>query len=167
MEHKFIPPGIRNSLRRRLWLATVLITMAVGGPSGNAERRNERETTGKPGRASWSTTAQQIKTAEQVYKNIQVFKGLPASELEPTMAFISGSLGVKCNFCHVRQLIGSDSLNYASDAEPMKENAREMMKMTIQINKNNFYFDKNERPEFLHTVTCKTCHRGEPFPPEN
>ncbi|HEU5235932.1 MAG TPA: hypothetical protein VFU37_02255, partial [Pyrinomonadaceae bacterium] len=44
-----------------------------------------------------SSEALETKTAEQVYKNIQVFKGLPASELEPTMAFISGSLGVKCN----------------------------------------------------------------------
>ena len=32
------------------------------------------------------------KTAEQQYKNIQVFKGLPATELEPLMAFMSGSL---------------------------------------------------------------------------
>jgi len=54
--------------------------------------------------ALWSVgrqaPTQQTKTAEQVYKNIQIFKGLPASELEPTMAFISGSLGVKCSHCH-------------------------------------------------------------------
>ena len=39
-----------------------------------------------------------------------------------------------------------------------------MMRMTIDINKTNFYFDKNERPEYLKVVNCKTCHRGEPFP---
>ena len=49
----------------------------------------------------------------------------------------------------------------------MKENARDMLRMTIDINKNNFYFDKNIQPEYLNTVTCKTCHRGEPFPPED
>jgi len=148
MEHKFIPPGIRNSLRRRLWLVTVLITMAVGGPSGNAERRNERETTGKPGRASWSTTAQQIKTAEQVYKNIQVFKGLPASELEPTMAFISGSLGVKCNFCHANA--------FEKDEKPTKQTARQMIRMVFDLNKGSFNGEK--------AVSCFTCHRGKPEP---
>ena len=59
-----------------------------------------------------------------------------------------------------------DSLDYASDADPMKENARRMMRMTIELNKNYFYFDTAVRPEYLNVVTCKTCHRGEAFPPE-
>lgn len=53
-------------------------------------------------------TANQQPAAEQVYKNIQLFKGMPASELEPTMAFISGSLGVKCNHCHVNPFSKDD-----------------------------------------------------------
>ncbi|MEO6613035.1 MAG: c-type cytochrome [Chitinophagaceae bacterium] len=99
-------------------------------------------------------------------RNLKVLpKDISDEKLDSIMHSYNIALGVKCNFCHVRQLVGIDSLNYASDAEPMKENARDMMKMTIHINKTNFYFDKNERPEYLHTVTCKTCHRGEPFPP--
>jgi hypothetical protein len=58
----------------------------------------------------------------------------------------------------------ADTLDYAADGEPMKEDARKMMRMTIDINKTNFWFNKNERPEYLHTVTCKTCHRGEAYP---
>jgi Photosynthetic reaction centre cytochrome C subunit. len=77
------------------------------------------------------------------------------------------ALGVKCEFCHVPVKGIPDSLDYVSDAEPMKTNARKMMRMVIKINSENFYFDTNQRPEYLHTVTCKTCHRGEPFPPEN
>ena len=82
------------------------------------------------------------------------------------------ALGVKCNFCHVPYIgfipLGTkDTLDYANDKEPMKENARKMMLMVIDINSENFWFNKNERKEYLHTVTCKTCHRGEAFPPEN
>jgi hypothetical protein len=55
-------------------------------------------------------------------------------------------------------------MDYAADTEPMKEEARKMMRMTIDINKNNFWYNKSEQPEYLKTITCKTCHRGEPFP---
>src|SRR2546423_537024 len=37
---------------------------------------------------------------EDVYKNIQVFKGLPADQLFITMRFIRASLGVACTYCH-------------------------------------------------------------------
>jgi len=36
------------------------------------------------------------KTAEQVNKNIQVLKGMPADQLIPAMQFISNSLNVEC-----------------------------------------------------------------------
>ena len=39
---------------------------------------------------------------EQKYKNIQVLKGLPASQMRPMMNYISASLGVSCAFCHVK-----------------------------------------------------------------
>jgi len=91
---------------------------------------------------------QQPKAAEQVYKNIQVFKRLPASELEPTMAFISGSLGVKCNYCHVNP--------FAKDDKPTKQTARQMIRMVFDLNKGSFNGAK--------AVSCYTCHRGKPQP---
>lgn len=101
-------------------------------------------------------------------RNLKVLpKDISDAKLDSIMQTYNIALGVKCNFCHVPMKNIADSLNYASDAEPMKENARDMMRMVIDINKNHFYFDKNEQPEYLHTVTCKTCHRGEPFPPED
>ena len=92
--------------------------------------------------------AQEIKSAEQVYKNIQVFKGIPASDLEPTMAFISGSLGVKCNYCHVNP--------FAKDDKPTKQTARQMIRMVFELNKGSFNRAK--------AVSCYTCHRGKPQP---
>lgn len=90
----------------------------------------------------------QQQSAEQRFKNIQIFKNLPATQLEPTMAFISGSLGVKCNYCHVNQ--------FEKDDKPQKLAARRMIQMVLDINKGNF--------NGQNAVTCYTCHRGKPTP---
>ena len=101
-------------------------------------------------------------------RNLKILpKDISDQKLDSIMQTYNIALGVKCEFCHVPMKNIKDSLDYASDAEPMKENARKMMRMVIKINTENFYFDKNTRPEYLHTVHCKTCHRGEPFPPEH
>src|ERR1051326_5138797 len=46
--------------------------------------------------------------AEQVFKNIQVLKGTPAYQVVPSMQFIANSLGVECEFCHVRGALDKD-----------------------------------------------------------
>jgi len=83
--------------------------------------------------------------AEQVFKNIQVLKGTPANQVVLSMQFISNSLGVECEFCHVRGA-------FEKDDKKAKQTARQMIQMQLAINKDNF----KERPE----VTCFTCHRG-------
>jgi hypothetical protein len=85
------------------------------------------------------------KTAEQVNKNIQVFKGMPASRLRNTMFFFRYSLGVTCNYCHI---FGQFEL----DTKPAKAKAREMIKMVAEINKQHF--------EGKTEVNCFTCHQG-------
>lgn len=89
------------------------------------------------------------KTAEQQFKNIQVLKGIPADQVVPTMQFISGSLGVECEFCHVENSFDKD------DKKP-KLAARKMITMMMAINKDNF--------EGHQEVTCNSCHRGSPHP---
>ena len=89
------------------------------------------------------------KTAAQAFKNIQVLKTIPADQLIPTMQFISASLGVECDFCHVDRDKDKD------DKKPKKV-AREMMEMMFAINRNNFGGERE--------VTCNTCHRGSPHP---
>ena len=83
--------------------------------------------------------------AEQVFKNIQVLKGTPAYQVVPSMQFIANSLGVECEFCHVRGTFDKD------DKKP-KQTARQMIQMQVAINRDNF---KGERE-----VTCFSCHRG-------
>jgi photosynthetic reaction center cytochrome c subunit len=87
----------------------------------------------------------QEKTAAQVYKNIQVLKDIPASQLLPGMRYITTALGVRCDYCHVRD-------NFPSDDKQPKQTARKMMTMLFAINKDNF----DGRGE----VTCYTCHQG-------
>ena len=97
------------------------------------------------------TSAQQpaTQTAGQRFKNIQIFKDLPATQLEPTMAFISGSLGVRCNYCHVPG-------QFDKDEKPTKSTARRMIKMVFDLNKGSFNGQS--------AVSCFTCHRGKPTP---
>ena len=85
------------------------------------------------------------KTAEQVFKNIQVLKGIPADQLQPTMQFIAGSLGVECTFCHVQNA-------FEKDDKKSKLAARKMIEMQMAINKNHFDGDLR--------VTCYSCHHG-------
>jgi photosynthetic reaction center cytochrome c subunit len=92
-----------------------------------------------------STAVPSQKTAEQVYKNIQVLKGSPADQLIPAMQFITASLGVQCEFCHVESAFEKD------DKEP-KQTARKMMRMMLAIDQDSFDGHKQ--------VTCYSCHRG-------
>src|ERR1035438_7855798 len=94
---------------------------------------------------SASAQAPEVKTAEQVYKNIQQLKGTPADQLSAAMQFISVSLGVDCETCHVAGKFDADDKN-------AKKTAREMMAMTAAINKDSF---RGQRQ-----VTCYSCHRG-------
>src|SRR5260370_23648665 len=48
------------------------------------------------------------KKTEEQFKNIQVLKGIPAEQLIPTMQFITASLGVDCEFCHVHNAFEND-----------------------------------------------------------
>ena len=99
------------------------------------------------------------------HKNLKILpQDISEQKLDSIMESYAKALGVTCKFCHTEIKDFPDSLDYVVDDNPMKENAREMMRMTIDINKTHFYFDKNERPEYLKVVNCKTCHRGEPYP---
>ena len=41
------------------------------------------------------------KPAEEVYKNIQIMKGVPAPRIMPVMQNLTKWLGVDCAYCHV------------------------------------------------------------------
>ncbi len=89
------------------------------------------------------------KLAEDQFKNIKVLKGVPADQIFPSMQFITASLGVECEYCHVRE---GQKLVFEKDDKKTKVTARKMMEMMFAINKDNF--------EGHREVTCYSCHRG-------
>lgn len=100
-------------------------------------------------------------------RNLQVLPtDISDHMLDSIMQTYTKALGVNCDFCHTPDngLTVPDSVNYAMDY-PMKETARRMMRLNIDINKTYFYYDTASRPEYLKVITCKTCHQGHPFPP--
>jgi photosynthetic reaction center cytochrome c subunit len=131
-----------KSKQRAVAIVGVIVFLGtVGIVIGRARAQSNTAPTGN--------NASAPKKAEEQFKNIQVLKGLPADQLIPGMQFISASLGVECQFCHVEGAFEKD------DKRP-KQTARKMMEMMFAINKNNF--------EGHREVTCFSCHRGSTDP---
>jgi photosynthetic reaction center cytochrome c subunit len=99
---------------------------------------------------AWAQEGKVEELAEKVFKNIQVFKGIPASDLVAAMNVMAGSLGVSCAHCHVTSDKGRWPME--KDDKTAKQTARKMILMARQINENNF--------DGTNVVTCATCHQG-------
>jgi len=99
------------------------------------------------------------------YKNLQILpKDITREQLDSVMHHFTESLSVRCNFCHVRNDT-TNRMDFASDANPHKNKAREMMKLTNKINDD--YFDVTGGQRTISTqlmVTCYTCHHGSTDP---
>jgi hypothetical protein len=91
--------------------------------------------------------------AEDVFKNVQVLRGIPVDEFMNTMGLMSAALGFDCSECHVGA--GTDGVKWEADT-PKKVTARRMTQMVFAINKQNF--------PGRQVVTCWTCHRGRDIP---
>lgn len=92
--------------------------------------------------------------AEEVFKNIQLFRGQPASRVLRVMELgYTRSLGVICTHCHVAD-------EWEKEGKPAKQVTREMAAMVQRINGEllkQIHNLKSESP----TVNCTTCHRGQ------
>jgi hypothetical protein len=89
--------------------------------------------------------------AEDVYKNVETFKGKPATTILPAMNAIRANLGVSCTYCHTQY-------EWEKNDKPAKEKTRKMFEMMGYIE--GTYFDHKNK------VTCWTCHRGHPDQPK-
>ena len=102
---------------------------------------------------------------DPVYKNLKVLpKNITKQQMDSVMHHFSNSLGVRCNFCHMRN-DSTKAWDFASDENKHKLAAREMMKMMDKIN--DKYFDVTGGKRDITTqlmVTCYTCHRGSTEP---
>jgi photosynthetic reaction center cytochrome c subunit len=99
--------------------------------------------------AAPQATPAKPKTASEAYKNIQVLKDIRADQLLPSMRYMTVALGVRCDFCHVPD-------HFDQDEKSEKATAREMMKMVMAVDSDNFHGRRE--------VTCYTCHAGHSHP---
>lgn len=102
--------------------------------------------------------------ASEVFKNVKDYGTLPAGRLLAIMEFgFSRSLGVDCTHCHTPE-------NWASEEKEAKNIARQMSKMTTQINiklLRSIEEFKDRKGQQRPIVNCTTCHRGQVKPALN
>lgn len=90
--------------------------------------------------------------------NLKVLpKDMTGQQVVAIMRGFEGDLGVECSYCHAKDPATGRN-NFASDANPMKDRARVMMKMTYAINTE--YLTQLTDPKPEHPVTCGNCHQG-------
>lgn len=97
------------------------------------------------------STQTKIETAGQKFKSIKVLNEMPAEQLGKVMNMMAASLGVDCKFCHA-----SNNGEFEKEGFEHKDIAREMLKMTFELNEKYF--------EGRTEINCNTCHRGFPVP---
>jgi len=89
---------------------------------------------------------QNVQTAEQVYPNIEILKGVPADRVPQIMAVFNRVLGVGCTHCHVEGAMEKAD-------KPTFVKARRMFQMRNWIAQN-----ANVQS------ACWMCHRGHAIP---
>ena len=93
--------------------------------------------------------------ADSVFKNIKMFKNMPAERILMIMDKGWGNaLGVSCTHCH-------NPNDWSSEEKKEKQLARDMGAMTGKIN--NDLLKKIEGLE-KSNINCNTCHRGQKKP---
>ena len=64
--------------------------------------------------------------AEEVFKNVQLLKGIPVDQFMGTMGFFAAATGLNCTDCHVDES-GGNWAKYADD-NALKQTTRRMMR---------------------------------------
>src|SRR5215469_10557128 len=109
----FGPPAVGRQATRLLTIASALLLAGV------------------PARAQ-STAQPKPLMAEDVFKNVQLLKGIPVNQFMDTMGFFSAALGYNCTNCHGDEVLGNWD-KYANDTA-LKRTARRMVQVANTIN---------------------------------
>ena len=133
----------------RRWIVCVLVT-AVGSLWSIVPARSQA------GAQQIAETAPADKPlmAVDVFKNIQLLRGLSVKEFMETMGFFAAATNNTCTTCHGDASAGSWE-RYADDP-PLKQTTRKMMVMVDALNRT--YFGGTRK------VTCYSCHRNGEVP---
>lgn len=132
--------------------AGVLILAGVASPGGRQQPARPRDP--QVAELEKLIADRSNEPAEQVFKNIQTFKGMPAGRVLRIMemAFVP-NLGVECTYCHVEG-------QWELDDKPTKKIARGMW--TLRASVQDQVRQITGKTDVA--VTCYTCHKGQPKP---
>ena len=90
---------------------------------------------------------------------VKILTGLTVPQFEQEMQHCVQAIGVSCGGCHMPKG------NFASDDNPRKVKARQMIEMTKALNKQFFAaYVAADGESTLGRVTCFTCHQGDVKP---
>src|SRR5207247_9682689 len=134
--------GSREDMKARtgptiLSTATIAAACRLGGAAAR-------------GQAGQPAPTEKPPMAGDVFKNVQMLKGIPVKEFMGTMGFFSAATGMNCSQCHIEES-GGNWARYADDTD-LKRTTRRMIAMVNTINQSWF---RGQR-----VVTCYSCHRG-------
>jgi hypothetical protein len=103
---------------------------------------------------------------DKKHKNLKVLsKDISDDELERVMYTFTRQLGVTCLYCHVpTKNVDPERMDFASDEKNEKLIAREMLRMSIKINKKYFDHPIDKKIIAKPLIWCRTCHMGYPVP---
>lgn len=97
-------------------------------------------------------------------KNLQVLpKDMPQPQVVAIMRAFNAALGVECGHCHIWTKPGAPTNDMAADTKVEKTVAREMMRMTNDVNTRLAAAIKKPADQ-IAKVECATCHRGAAIP---
>jgi photosynthetic reaction center cytochrome c subunit len=108
------------------------------------------------GNDAWAAGVQAGQAWVQQYPNtvnVQVLTGMSSAQIWTYMQqYVSGGLGVGCQYCHNLE-------NFASDEYPQKIAARNMLRLVNDVNREFMVGLPNWRGNY---VQCATCHNNQP-----
>jgi len=138
---------------KRAW-SGILVTVLIGVTPATAQQPQTLQEAQALAQKIAQQTAQKPLMAEEVFKNVQILKGIPVNQFMETMGFFAASIGLNCVYCHVSQSL--ENWDRFADDVPRKRMARSMMLMVNELNKTKFGGRR--------AVTCYSCHRGAELP---
>lgn len=101
-----------------------------------------------------TAATERVPMVEEVFKTVQLLRGIPVDTFFEVMGTFASSMGNDCTFCHASNA-ALDKSAFATQT-PRIQRARQMITMMNGINKQ--YFGGAPR------ITCFTCHGGSNTP---
>ncbi len=82
--------------------------------------------------------------------------------MDAIMHRFNSNLGVTCMYCHVlkKNVPYPEPIDFASDEKPAKLKTREMLAMSISLNKKYFKIKMDRKLKPAPRIWCSTCHQG-------